>query len=158
MLPAIRQELESICGTPLPWKWLQFLAEYPEELRLTLRSDDGSEEEGCVGDAELLSDPADVLALNREVRSTPICDSSNHEFHWPVRYVVIGESGDGDYYCINADEPACGVHQFLHLPVRFKRLTADFDEFLEMLVAAYLDFEDDEAADCEEVEDQGLAN
>jgi hypothetical protein len=151
MLPAIRRELEEICGAPLPGQWLQFLAEYPTELRMALRSDDGSEDEGCVGDAELLADPADVLAINREVRGTSIPDGVNQEFRWPVRYVVIGESGDGDYYCINADDPHCGVHQFQHLPVRFKRLTDGFVEFLEMLIEAYLDFDD---ADGDEDDDQ----
>ena len=99
---------------------------------MALRSDDGSEDEGCVGDAELLADPADVLAINREVRGTSIPDGVNQEFRWPVRYVVIGESGDGDYYCINADDPHCGVHQFQHLPVRFKQLTDGFVEFLDI--------------------------
>ncbi|MFM7039853.1 MAG: SMI1/KNR4 family protein [Planctomycetaceae bacterium] len=146
MLPAIRRELEEICGAPLPALWLQLIAEYPTELRLARRSDDDSDdEEGCVGDAELLADPADILALNREVRATPVPDAHNREFLWPARYVVIGESGDGDYYCINADDPDCGVYQFLHLQVRFKRLTSGFSEFLEMLVDAYLDFDDDVA-------------
>ncbi|MGV2339497.1 MAG UNVERIFIED_CONTAM: SMI1/KNR4 family protein [Planctomycetaceae bacterium] len=145
MLPAIRRELEEICGAPLPAQWLQFIAEYPEELRLAWRSDDESDDEGFVGDAELLADPADILALNREVRAAPIPDAQNREFLWPARYVVIGESGDGDYYCIHADDPGCGVHQFLHLNVRFKRLTSGFSEFLEMLVDAYLDFDDDVA-------------
>jgi hypothetical protein len=146
MLPAIRRELEEICGAPLPSLWLQFIAEYPAELRLARRGDDDSDEEGCVGDAELLADPTDILALNREVRATPIPDARNREFLWPARYVVIGESGDGDYYCINADDPGGGVYQFRHLTVRFKRLTSNFSEFLEMLVEAYLD------------SDEGVAN
>ena len=150
MLPAIRRELEQICGAPLPGQWLQFLAEYPTELKTALRSDDGSEDEGRVGDAELLADPADVLAINKEVRRTSVPDAGNQEFRWPVRYVVIGESGDGDYYCIDADDPNCGVHQFHHLPVRFKQLTEGFVEFLEMLIEAYLDVDD---ADEDEDED-----
>lgn len=154
MLPAIRRELEEICGTPLPSQWLQFLAEYPTELRLALRSDDGSEEEGCVGDAELLADPTELLAINREVRSTSIPDGDDQEFRWPRRYVVIGESGDGDYYCIDADDPKCGVHQFHHLPARFKRLTDGFAQFLEMLIEAYLDFDDAEEEDFEDEEDE----
>lgn len=154
MLPAIRRELEEICGTPLPGKWLQFIAEYPEELRLAPRSDDGAEEEGSVGDVELLADPVDVLAINREVRATSIPDAANQEFHWPAGYVVIGESGDGDYYCIDAGDPECGVYQFLHLPVRFKRLTTTFADFLEMLAAAYLDFDDDADDDFDDDADE----
>ncbi|MFM7055459.1 MAG: SMI1/KNR4 family protein [Planctomycetota bacterium] len=144
MLPAIRRELEEMCGAPLPWQWLQFLAVYPEELKQALRSDDGSEEEGCVGDAELLADPGDVLAINQEVRATSILDTDNREFHWPASYIVIGESGDGDYYCIDPQDPNCGVHQFQHLPVQFKRLTKGFADYLEMLLEAYVEFEEDE--------------
>jgi hypothetical protein len=149
MLPAIRHELEILCNGPIPDLWVQLVSNYPDELRSALRSDDGSDEEGKVSDAELLADPADLLAINREVRSTNILDPSNRPFSWPVRCLVIGESGDGDYYCLNADDPDCGVIQFLHLPVRFKRLTANLEGFLEMLFEAYVDVEDEEDDDDE---------
>ena len=155
MLPSVQQELESLCSGPLPQRWLQLISQYPEDLRSALRSDDGSEEEGAVGDAELLADPADILAINREVRASSIPDPANKEFHWPARCLVIGESGDGDYYCLNADDPHCGVLQFLHLTVRFKKLTASLDEFLQMLSAAYLEADDaDEWDDSEESDDE----
>jgi hypothetical protein len=153
MLPAIRHELEILCNGPIPDRWVQLISSYPDELRSALRSDDGSDEEGTVSDAELLADPADLLAINREVRSTNILDPANRPFSWPVRCLVIGESGDGDYYCLNADDQDCGVIQFLHLPVRFKRITANLEDFLEMLFQAYVDDDEDVEEEEEDEED-----
>lgn len=154
MLPAIRSELEFLCNGPIPDRWVQLISNYPDELRFALRSDDGSEDEGHVSDAELLADPADLLAINREVRSSNILDPANRPFSWPVRCLVIGETGDGDYYCLNADDPACGVIQFMHLPVRFKRLTTDLEGFLEMLFSAYVDADEDGEDEADDDEDE----
>ena len=151
-------ELETLCQAPVPTACRAFLTKYPEALRGAVRADDGSDVEGLVSEAELLADPVEVLRINREVRLDSILDPEGREFCWPTPFLVIGETGDGDYYCIDASGEHEGVLQFRHHAVEFETVADSMDEFIELLVECFvtgIDAEDidDEDADEEDSDD-----
>ena len=131
-------ELETLCQTPVPSACRAFLTKYPEALRGAVRADDGSDAEGFVSEAELLADPVEVLRINREVRLDSILDPDGREFRWPTPFLVIGETGDGDYYCIDSSGEHEGVLQFRHHAVEFETVADSMDEFIELLVECFV--------------------
>ncbi|MDA1232792.1 MAG: SMI1/KNR4 family protein, partial [Planctomycetota bacterium] len=124
-------ELETLCQAPVPTACRAVLTHYPEVLRGAVRADDGSDAEGFVSEAELLADPAEVLRINREVRQDSILDPEGNEFCWPEKFLVIGETGDGDYYCIDAAGGHEGVLQFRHHTVEFETVAESVADFIE---------------------------
>ena len=149
-------QLETLCQAPLPSACRAVFANYPEILRRAMRADDGSDTEGFVSEAELLADPATVLRINREVRLHSILDPEGREFRWPGTFLVIGETGDGDYYCVDASGEHEGVLQFRHHSVEFDTVAESMEEFHELLVECFVtgvDADDDEEFDDDEDED-----
>ena len=163
-------ELESLCQATVPTAWRAVMQDYPEALRGAVRADDGSDTEGFVAEAELLADPVEVLRINREVRLESILDPEGREFRWPASFLVIGETGDGDYYCMDAAGEHEGVLQFRHHDVAFEPVADSMDEFIELLVECFVtgidaeeiegddeeefDEEDDEFEDADDPEDE----
>lgn len=150
-------ELEKLCQAPVPTACRAVLTEYPEALRGAVRADDGSDAEGLVSEAELLADPVEVLRINREVRLDSILDPEGREFRWPTPFLVIGETGDGDYYCMDAAGEHEGVLQFRHHDVAFEPVADSMDEFIELLVECFvtgIDAEDIEGDDEEEFDEE----
>jgi hypothetical protein len=149
MNPDAFSELETLCHEPVPTAWRAVLTDYPEALLRAVRADDGSDTEGFVSEAELLADPAEVLRINREVRQDSILDPEGREFRWPTAFLVIGETGDGDYYCIDAAGEHDGVLQFRHHAVEFEAIADSMDEFIELLVECFVT-----GIDAEDMEDE----
>lgn len=163
-------ELETLCQAPLPTACRAVLTDYPDALTGAVRADDGSDVEGFVSEAELLADPVEVLRINREVRLDSILDPEGREFRWPTPFLVIGETGDGDYYCIDASGEHEGVLQFRHHAVEFESVADSMDEFIELLVECFVtgidaedidaedeqefDEDDDESEDADDLEDE----
>ncbi len=147
-------ELETLCQAPLPTACRAVLTDYPDALTGAVRADDGSDVEGFVSEAELLADPVEVLRINREVRLDSILDPEGREFRWPTSFLVIGETGDGDYYCIDASGEHEGVLQFRHHAVEFESVADSMDEFIELLVECFVTGIDAEDIDAEDIEDE----
>ncbi len=150
-------ELEALCQARIPPACRVVLTDYPAALRGAVRADDGSDSEGLVSEAELLADPAEVLRINREVRLDSILDPEGREFRWPAQFLVIGETGDGDYYCVDTAGEHEGVLQFRHHAVEFEPVADSMDEFIELLVECFvtgIDAEDIEDSDEDEFEDE----
>jgi len=146
-------ELENLCGSPLPARCRAVLMEYPSSLVGAVRADDGTDAEGLVSEAELMADPSDVLKINQEVRRESILDPEGREFRWPPKFLVIGETGDGDYYCVDLEDEHKGVLQFRHHAVEFETAAESLDEFIEMLVECFVirdEYDDDEFEDLDE--------
>lgn len=137
MDPALHRELELICDASLPEAYLSLMSSYPESLRRCERAGQGDISAGYVSQVELLSDIADVIEINREVRYETIPDPDGNEFRWPDQLLVIGETGEGDYYCIDVDGEHAGVLQFRHQEVNFEILTDSLDEFVKLLDEAF---------------------
>jgi hypothetical protein len=157
MNPQLLQQLEEMCDAAIPRFYLAVLDAYPASLRDIRRADDGSLDEGQVSDVELLMSEADVVEINREVRAVTILDPEGQEFRWPDQLLVIGETGDGDYYCIDIDGEHEGVLQFRHYAVEFEVIADSLKEFVEMLEDAFVtrsegsdDFDDQDSE--EEIE------
>jgi len=136
MSPEFRQ-LEELCGAPLSPAWLQMQQDYPAELTQALRVDEHDEISGRVSEVELLQCPASILEINLEARSGPVVTPENKAFDWPAELLVIGESGDGDYFCIDLRDEVHGVVQFVSQTSRFEQLTDTLDEYVEMLIMAF---------------------
>ena len=67
--------------------------------------------------------------------------------------MVIGETGDGDYYCIDTDGEHEGVLQFRHYSVEFEVIADSLNDFVEMLMDAFVartSVDEDEDEDEEE--------
>ncbi len=131
-------ELEQMCGASLPENYLRLLHSYPPALRTAVRAEDDARWEGTVAEVELLSEPSDLVEINREVRLGPVLDPKGAEFRWPVQLLVIGETGDGDYYCVDTDGEHQGVLQFRHQSVEFENVADSLDEFVGMLLDSYV--------------------
>jgi hypothetical protein len=138
MTPQHILELEQLCDAPLPAEYLQLLDSYPAALQTACRADDGGGAEGLVPEVELLAAPEEILKINQEVRQGTILDPEGQEFRWPDQLLVIGETGDGDYYCLDTDGEHDGVLQFRHYAVEFEVIADSLHDFVEMLMDAFV--------------------
>lgn len=139
MNPDILAQLSELAGSPPPDWYLNFLLDYPDSLKQARRSIDDTEMQGFVCQAECLSDAPDVLQLNVEVRSESVEGPDGMVFFWPDQMLVIGETGFGDYYCIDVEQEVAGVIQFDHQAVQFEVIADSLDEFVEILEDTFLD-------------------
>ena len=146
-------QLENLCQAPVPSACRAILTEYPEVLRGVPRADDGSDSEGFVSDAELFDHPEAVLRVNLEVRRESILDPDGHEFCWPATFLVIGETGDGDYYCIDTAGGHEGVMQFRHHTVEFEMVAESMPDFIELLVECFVEGDADSDGDGDELDE-----
>ena len=138
MTTEILEHLKSLCGATVPHDYLQFLAAYPDSLRSATRALDDSDSEGMVSDVELIADLLSVLQINLEARADSVPEPDGLEFFWPDQFLVIGETGSGDYYCIDVEGEVEGVMQYDHQNVGFEVVADSLDEFVEMLVETFI--------------------
>lgn len=148
------QLLQQLCGHPLPQNFLRLMAAYPQILKTAGRSDSGSGSEGVVSQVELLDAADSLIEINREARLGTLSDPKGREFCWPKPYLVIGETGDGDYYCLDTSGEQQGVLQFLNQPAEFECVTESLEEFVEMLVLAFTEEDDQCLSDEDDADDE----
>ncbi len=134
MTPEILEQITELVGNVPPEEYLRLLLDYPEMLKSINRAIDDSTSEGTVADVELICDPACILEINREARVDSVLKPDGSNFFWPDQFMIIGETGEGDYYCIDVDQEVAGVMQFDHHSVGFEVIADSLDEFVEMLV------------------------
>lgn len=139
MSAEIIAQLEQMVGTPLPPAYLKLQSHYPEELRAARRAIDDSDAEGCVHQVELLDDWRGVLFLNQESRADSILEPEGHVFFWPEQLLVIGETGGGDYYCLDTESPDDEVIQFDHQATEFEVIADSLKEFVTILKETFLE-------------------
>ena len=72
----------------------------------------------------------------------------------PETYLVIGETGDGDYYCLDTSGEQPGVLQFLNQPAEFECVTESLEEFVEMLVLAFTEEDNGCLSDEDDADDE----
>ena len=111
MLDSFQTLLQEMCGDAVPRDYLALLQNYPHQLFGFPRAEDKSGGEGVVSDVELLCQPDDVLEINREARATGITGPDREEFFWPEQLLIIGENGEGDYFCVDTSGEHGGVLQ-----------------------------------------------
>lgn len=156
MTPHVLKQLEQLCESSLPVEYISLLDQYPQALQFACRADDGSDTEDFVSSVELLASDEHILEINREVRLGTILDPEGLEFRWPDQLLVIGETGSGDYYCVDTDGEHSGVLQFRHYSVEFEVIADSLDEFVEMLMDAFVtrSFIEDEDEEDEHDDDE----
>lgn len=133
MEPAETLRLSAELNRDLPRAWAGVLQNYPEALRVALRGDGES-----VAELELSDDVDHLIEMNREVRRDAIMDGDGLVFDWPDSFLVIGEDGGGDYYCIDAEEADPHVMLFDHQLCEFCDLEETVDGFVELLLEQYV--------------------
>jgi len=121
----------------VPQEYIQLLRNFPAELANQSRSPHQHTDDACVSDLELLNHPDDIVTINLEARSHCIADPDGNEFHWPDQLLIIGENGEGDYYCLDSTGEHSGVLQYRHVLVEFDLITDSRDEYVELLKEAY---------------------
>ncbi|MDG1894326.1 MAG: SMI1/KNR4 family protein [Fuerstiella sp.] len=146
MPPEILDQITELVGNVPPEDYLGLLHDYPEALQSINRAIDDSESEGTVADVELIRNPSCILEINREARVDSVLDPDGTEFFWPDQLMIIGETGAGDYYCIDVDQQVAGVMQFDHHSVGFEVIADSLNEFVDMLEETFSGewFEEDE--------------
>jgi len=75
---------------------------------------------------EIYSDPERVLAANRAVRERPPASGAE----WPGAYLVIGDSGCGDYYCLDTSRAPASVLCWNHELASFEVVADSTSSFL----------------------------
>lgn len=83
------------------------------------------------------------------MRLAPILDPEGREFRWPDQLLVIGETGDGDYYCVDSDGEHEGVLQFRHFAVEFETIADSLEDFVELLIECFVTRTESDPATCE---------
>ena len=131
--------LSEIVGADLPTDYLHLMENYPEQFFRLRRAIDDSMDEGVVAEVDLQSDWDCVLELNIEVRAEPLTNPDGVDELWPDQFLVIGESGAGDYYCIDAQQDIPGVIQYDHHAVCFEQVADSLAEFTEILEETFGD-------------------
>jgi len=144
MRTEIRCQLEELCGYPLPAAWQQLISNYPPALLAAIRGEVDLQDEGTVAEVELLASDSAVLQINLEVRCGTFLDPSGHEFRWPAAYLVIGETGDGDYYCLDTAAQTVAVLQYRSQAVTFENAAESLEEFVELLLLAFTEGDPDD--------------
>ncbi|MCH2201319.1 MAG: SMI1/KNR4 family protein [Fuerstiella sp.] len=129
--------IQKLTGFSLRDDYKQLLDNFPSQLINVTRADDGSEREGLVSSVELMSDSADVLDVNHEVRSGSVMHPDGNDFQWPDQVLVIGENGEGDYYCIDSTGKYSGVLLFDHQLVEFEEIAGSLSEYIELLLESF---------------------
>jgi len=137
MTPQILDQITELVGNVPPEEYLSLLINYPEALTSINRAIDESTSEGTVADVELIRDPESILEINREARVDSVLDPNGLEFFWPDQFLIIGETGAGDYYCIDVDQEVAGVMQFDHHSIGFEVVADSLNEFVEILEESF---------------------
>lgn len=135
--------LTDLMGFAPPDSYLNVLQNYPSVLMYAMRALDDSDAEGTVADVEFMSSLESVLALNCEARSDALVQPDGVELLWPEQFMIIGETGSGDYYCIDVLDEVEGVIQYDHQAVQFEVCADSLDEFIEMLVDTFINYADE---------------
>lgn len=133
------RQLAWLCGGGIPDNYVDLLANYPRELLGAARFSESevSTDRRSVSDVELLSQLTDVVRINEETRSISILEPDGSEFFWPEQLLIIGETGTGDYYCIDVSGECPGVLQYRHLPLEFEVIADSLEEFVDMVLSAF---------------------
>lgn len=138
MTAELWQQLSELCSRAIPDEYHALLQNFPAPLKTAVRAEDGSTAEGFVADVELLADLECVIAINREARSGPILDPDGEEFAWPQQLLVIGETGSGDYFCLDTSGEYPGVVQYLHQEIDFDVVAESLQDYVNLLLDAFV--------------------
>ena len=119
--------VESRLGVLLPSHYRRFLLAYPQAL-IDAKLDLGHTQESPA-DRKFTSHPDRLIELNEEVREsgTPWVGEAGDP--WPDRYLVIGDDGCGNYYCLDLRAGDEGVWFYDHDAGGFERQFSDLGAF-----------------------------
>jgi hypothetical protein len=85
---------------------------------------------------ELIFDPDRINILNQEIRSFKAYWNTGWQEpgFWPDDYLIIGESGSGNYYCISKSGEFHDVLCFEHELAEFNHYADSLDSFYNLVI------------------------
>ena len=130
-------KIEDYVGLTVPESYRQLLLDYPEPLASLRWS--GIRPTSF----ELFNKSKKILQENKFVRSSTFNmeDDSGETHTWPNHFLVIGESGGGDYYAINLKNKKAAVYFWdhetgggfaKHAPSLREHIRKIFDQYFEL--------------------------
>jgi hypothetical protein len=141
--------LEEIIGQSVPSDYRALILDYPQHLTTAVRAMDNSDSEGFVCDVEFPQDLEVVIALNEEARLDYLITPEGGECEWPQEFLIIGETGEGDYYCVDVSGEIEGVLQYDHQAVKWEIVAVSVRDFVDFLSEVFCEDEDDDDPDNE---------
>lgn len=141
------RQLGELCTNAIPAEYPVLLQNFPQSLLTAMRADDGSDSEGTVAEVELIADLSSVIDINREARACPVLDPQGREFVWPGQLLIIGESGSGDYFCLDTSGEYPGVVQYLHQAIDFEVVADTLDEYVDLLLDSFTNADGNDLCD-----------
>ena len=141
------ERLSEIIGRPLPDDYLGLMREYPQHLTEAVRALDETDSQGYVSDVEFPRDPDVVVALNEEARLDYLITPEGGECEWPQEFLIIGETGEGDYYCVDVSGEIEGVLQYDHQQVRWEIVAESVQDFVDFLSEVFCEPDDSDDPD-----------
>ena len=129
--------LAEIIGLSVPDDYRAIILDYPPHLTTAVRAMDDSDSEGYVSDVELPRDLEVVVALNEEARLDYLITPEGGECKWPQEFLIIGETGQGDYYCVDVSGEFEGVLQYDHQSVGWEIVAESVQDFVDFLTEVF---------------------
>ena len=139
--------LAEIIGLPVPEDYRAVILDYPQHLTTAVRALDDSDSEGYVSDVELPLDLEVVIALNEEARLDYLITPDGGECEWPQEFLIIGETGQGDYYCVDVSGEFEGVLQYDHQSVGWEIVAESVQDFIDFLSEVFCEEQTDQDND-----------
>ena len=129
-----KQQLEELTGLAIPKSYEILIDNYPTELK-TLKADAGMKP----GDYDLFDNANHILKINKFVRSEDfdIFDAEGDPTTWPLRFLVIGEDGSGDYFAINLKRKKLAVFRWYHDTGGFDNEAPTMEKYIYQIFRLY---------------------
>ena len=130
----IKQQLETLSGSPIPKEYEILVKHYPTELK-SLKASAGMKPFDC----ELFGNANRILKVNAFVRSDgfDIFDDDGEPTTWPSRFLVIGEDGSGDYFAINLKRKKLAVFRWNHDSGQFENEASSMKKYIHQIFRLY---------------------
>src|SRR5262245_61779732 len=113
--------IEGRLGVRLPSDYCTFMTSYPQLSKAV----------AGIAQHEILSDARSIIRENERVRAGELPLRS-----WPHDLFVIGDSGCGDYYCLDLSESVPAVVCWNHETGDFEETAPSLRAFLQQLIAS----------------------
>ncbi|PHS04347.1 MAG: hypothetical protein COA78_16780 [Blastopirellula sp.] len=127
--------IEKLVGLPLPEEYINLLLEYPEAL--SSMKCDGM----CAATGELFNKANRILRENKFVRSSKFnTEDAYGDLHpWKNHFLVIGDSGGGDYYAINLKNKKVVVYFWDHGTSKLEKHASSLEQHIKKIFDLYFE-------------------
>ncbi len=118
MIQADIEKIESRLGVELPAEYRDFVINYPADLDEDIRAHD------------IYADADAVIEATEELRK-----GDNPDLKWPKHYVIIGDSGSGDYYYIHTQNNSAAIYWWNQTADELEEVAQSIDDWYQDIIA-----------------------